>query len=167
MTPHTAQSPTPTATRWLALIAVILALIGVGLAVWALVGSKSEPAASTPTTFTSQQTSDAKTRACGAFDIARKAITIQTNADLGPDPVAKEAVAANARLAIIGGGQFLLSRLDPATPPQIADAVRSFANNLEDIGMSQLLNVPNTDATLTSRLNDAQTTSQQLLDLCK
>jgi hypothetical protein len=31
-------------------------------------------------------------------------VQIQTNADLGPDPVARRAVAGNARLAIFGGG---------------------------------------------------------------
>jgi hypothetical protein len=167
-TSHSAQSSTPAFTRWLAPIALVLALIAVGLAGWALAGSKKEPAATaTPTTFTAQQTGDAKKRACDAFDVARKAVTIQTNSDLGPEPVAKEAVAANARLAILGGGQFLLSRVDPATPPEIADALRAFGNNLQNIGMSQLLNIPNTDPALTGQLNDAQTSSQQILDMCK
>jgi hypothetical protein len=161
-----AKSMKPTQAGWFAPVALVLAVIAVGLAGWSLVRSNSAPAADAPT-FTSQQTADAKTRACGAFDIVRTSVTMQTNADLGPDPVAKEAVAANARLAIIGGGQFLLSRLDPAAPPQIADAVRSFANNLQEIGMNQLLNVPNTDPALAGRLNDAQASSQQITDLCK
>jgi hypothetical protein len=162
-----AKSTTLTSAGWFAPVAMALAVIAVGLAGWALVRSNSEPAAATPPTFTSQQTADAKTQACGAFDTVRKVVTIQTNFDLGPDPVAKGAVAANARLAILGGGQFLLSRLDPAAPPQLADAVRSFANNLEDIGMDQLLNMQNTDPVLAGRLNDAQTSSQQITDLCK
>jgi hypothetical protein len=163
---HT-KSTKSTPAGWFAPVALLLAVIAVGLAGWSLVRGNSEPAAAAPPTFTSQQTSDAKTRTCGAFDTVRKAVTIQTNSDLGPDPVAKEAVAANARLAILGGGQYLLARLDPATPPQIADPVRLFANNLLDIGMNQLLNVPNTDPALAGRLNDAQTSSQQIIDLCK
>ena len=102
-----------------------------------------------------QQSDDAKAGVCGAFDMVRKAVSMQTNADLGPDPVAREAVAANARLATLGGGEYLLSRLDPATPPELADAVRSFANNLQDIGMNQLVGVPNTDPTIASRLREA------------
>jgi hypothetical protein len=97
----------------------------------------------------------------------RKAVSLQTNADLGPDPVAKEAVAANARLATLGGGEYLLSRLDPATPPELPGAVRSFANNLQDIGMNQLVGVPNTDPALAARLSEAQKASTQIAELCK
>ena len=50
---------------------------------------------------------------------------LQTHADLGPEPVALAAVAGNARLALFGGGQYLLNSLDSATPPELADAVRS------------------------------------------
>jgi hypothetical protein len=167
MTSSHTKSTKPTPAGWFAPVALVLAVIAVGLAGWSLVRSNSEPAAGAPPTFTSQQTADAKTRACGTFDTVRKSVTMQTNSDLGPDPVAKEAVAANARLAVLGGGQYLLSSLDPATPPQIADAVRSFANNLQDIGMNQLLSVPNTDPALAGLLNDAQTASQQITDLCK
>ena len=48
------------------------------------------------------ESDDAKTRVCAAFDTVRKAVSVQTNAELGPDRVAKEAVAANARLATRG-----------------------------------------------------------------
>jgi len=74
-------------------------------------------------------------------------------------------VAANARPATLGGGEYLLSRLDPATPPELADAVRSFANNRHDIGMNQLVGVPNTDPTAAARLSEAQASSQQIVGL--
>jgi hypothetical protein len=76
-------------------------------------------------------------------------------------------VAANARLATLGGGEYLLSRLDPATPSELADPVRSFANNLQDIGMNQLVGLPNTDPTVAARLSEAQAASQQITDMCK
>jgi hypothetical protein len=34
----------------------------------------------------------------------------------------------NARISLYDGGQYLLARLDPATPPELADAVKKFAN---------------------------------------
>lgn len=92
---------------------------------------------------------------------------MQTNIDMGPDPVAREAVAANARLATLGGGEYLLSRLDPATPPELANAVRSFANNLQDVGLNQLVGMPNTDPTVAALLNEAQAASTQITDMCK
>ena len=77
-------------------------------------------------------------------------------------------MAANARLATLGGGQFLLSRLDGAdVSTELADAVRSFANNLEYIGMGQLAGAPGDDPAQTNRMNDAQTTSTKISDLCK
>ena len=39
---------------------------------------------------------EAGARICGAFDTVRNAVSLQTNADLGADPVAVQAVAANS-----------------------------------------------------------------------
>jgi hypothetical protein len=114
-----------------------------------------------------QQSDDAKAGVCAAFDMVRKAVSTQTNIDLGPDPVAREAVAANARLATLGGGAYLLSRLNPATPRELLDAVRSFANNLQDIGLNQLVGASNTDPTVAALLNEAQSASRQIADMCK
>jgi hypothetical protein len=155
------QPAMQTPTRWVAPAALAIAVIAIGIAIWAPVRPTGEPAINT------QPSDDAKAHVCAAVDTVRKAVSMQTNADLGPDPVAKEAVAANARLATLGGGEYLLSRLDPATPPELADPVRSFANNLQDIGMKQLVGVPNTDPGLAAQLSDAQAASQQIADLCK
>ncbi len=155
------QPASPTPSRWVAPAALLIAAIAIGVAIWALVRTPGEAAVN------AQQSDDAKASVCVAFDMVRKAVSVQTNADLGPDPVAKEAVAANARLATLGGGEYLLSRVDPATPPELADAVRSFANNLGDIGMNQLVGVPNTDPTVAARLSEAQAASQQIADICK
>ncbi len=105
------------------------------LAVWSLVRAAAGDQADRAD---SGQPGDAKTQVCDAFNTVRNAVSLQTNADLGKDRVAKQAVAANARLATLGGGQFLLSRLTDAVPTDLADAVRSFANDLEYIGMGQL-----------------------------
>jgi hypothetical protein len=150
-----------TPSRWVGPAALVIAVVAIGLAIWALVRTPGEPAVN------AQQSGDAKARVCVAFDTVRKAVSVQTNADRGPDPVAKEAVAANARLATLGGGEYLLSRLDPTTAPELADAVRSFANKLQDIGMNQLAGVPNTDPALAARLSEAQAGSQQIADMCK
>jgi hypothetical protein len=158
----------PTRSRWVAPAALVIAVIAVGIAIWAVVRSPGEPARSPgEPAVNAQQSGDAKGRVCAAFDMVRNAVSIQTNSDLGPDPVAREAVAANARLATLGGGEYLLSRLDPATPPELADAVRSFANKLQEIGMNQLIGVPNTDPTVAALLNEAQAASQKITDLCK
>jgi hypothetical protein len=173
MSPEVA--PNTSSPRWLAPAALVVAVVAVALAIWALVRPTEESAASAQQatvapqapTETGQPSDAAKANACTAFDTVSKAVSMQTNADLGPDPVAKEAVAANARLATLGGGEYLLSRLTPDTPGDVADAIRAFANNLQEIGMNQLVGVPNTDAALAKRLSDAEAANKQIAELCK
>jgi hypothetical protein len=159
----------PTRSRWVAPAALVIAVFAIGIAVWSLVRLPGESDNVQQSAVDNARLSpdDAKARACVAFDTVRKAVSMQTNADLGPDPVAREAVAANARLATLAGGEYLLSRLDPGLPLELADALRSFANNLQDVGMYQLAGVPNTDPILTAKMSDAQSASQQLTDMCK
>lgn len=154
----------PTQWRRVALGALAIAVVALGMATWALVRSAGEP---TSTTGSAAHSAGTKEHVCGAFDIVRKAVSVRTNANVGSDPVAREAVAANARLATFGGGDYLLSRLDPATPPKLADAVHSFANNLQEIGMNQLAGVPDTDPAVAVLLRDAQAASDQIAVMCK
>ncbi len=113
------------------------------------------------------QPADAKVRACGAFDTVTKAVSLQTHIDLGQDPVPQAAIAGNARLALFGGGQYLLNRLDSATPAELADAVRQFANDLQDIGMNALAGVANDVPEQSARLADAEGLRKRITELCK
>ena len=51
-------------------------------------------------------------------------------------------MAANARLAMFGGGSYLLAHIDPATPDDLAAAAKSFANGLQDIAVYALAECP-------------------------
>ena len=106
---------------------LIVALAAVGVAAWAIVMAWPEKEGT-------QLSAESKQKVCAAFDTVSRAVQLQTHANLGPDPIAQTAVASNARLALIGGGEYLVSRLDDQTPPDFADAVRSFANNLKTSG---------------------------------
>ena len=146
--------------RWAALVALLIAIVAVALAIWALMSASSKAPATA-------LAGDPKMRVCTAFATVSNAVNLQTHADLGPDPVAGSAVAGNARLALVGGGQYLLSRVDSATPPELADAVRSFGNVLQDIGMNALAGETNTDATQAARLAEGDATRKQIVDLCR
>lgn len=150
-------------TNQLVIAALVIAVAALAVAVWALVSSPSSETSSAP----ADQPTDPKARVCAAFDLVRNAVSLQTNANLGDDPVAVQAVAANARLATLGGGQFLLSRLDGDVPSDLAGEVRTFATNLEYIGMSQLAGAPGNDPTQTTRMNDAQAASTRITELCE
>ena len=158
---RTPQKIRPDAPRWLAPVALLIAVVAVALAIWALMSASSKaPAAA-------KLAGDPKMRVCTAFDTVSKAVQLQTHLDLGPDTVPQMTVAANARLALVGGGQYLLSRLDSATPPELADAVRSFANDLQEIGINALAGVSNDDPVQAGRITDGDATRKQLVDLCK
>lgn len=118
-------------------------------------------------TATAQQTADAKARVRTAFNTVRIAVSLQTHADGGSDPVAVNAVAANARLSMAAGGAYLLGRLDAATPPPLAAAVRSFAEDLQDIAMNALAGVSNDDPAQAARLRHAEAASARVAELCK
>lgn len=170
-TASTAVAGTQSRTGWIAPLALLVAVSAVGLAGWALI---NPPAASVPAPPASAAQpapvpgrSGDKTQVCAAFHTVRNAVGLQSNANLGPDPVARTAVAANARMAALGGGTYLQAQLTTATPDDLSKAVRNFAIDLQDIGMKQLSGVPNNDAAMTAQLNDAQDASVRISELCK
>ena len=131
---------------------------------WALL--RPAPAPSTAPA-SAEQTAQAKARACSAYTTVSTAVSLQAHANLGIELVAVQAVAANARLAMGDGGSYLLAHLDPATPPDLAAAMRSFADGLQDITMNALAGVTNDDPAQAARLRDAETASARVADLCK
>jgi hypothetical protein len=151
-------------SRWVPVIALLIALIAIAVAVWALL--RPPPTSTTPRA-TSQQTADAKGGACTAYKTVSTAVSLQTHAELGSDPVAVQAVAANARLAMAAGASYLLDRLDPATPPDLSAAIRSFATDLQDIAVNALAGVANDDPAQAGRLRDGEAASIRIGNLCK
>ena len=159
---HATSAPQTTRqnmSRWAAPVALLIAVVAVALAIWALMSAS-------PRAPETALAGDPKMPVCTAFDTVSKAVTLQTNADLGPDPVALEAVAGNARLALVGSG---ISAEPPrlGNPPELADAVRSFAGDLQDIGINLLAGVPTTDPSQATRVAEADAGRKQLVDLCK
>jgi len=142
---------------WVTLIALAIALVAVALGAWSLL--RPLKAGNTAPPVTDQQIADAKARACTASNTVGTAVSLQTHADLGGDPAAMQAVAANARLSMAAGGSYLLARLDPATPPALAAEIRSFADGLQDIVIHTMAGVSNDDPAQAARLNDGQAAS--------
>ena len=150
-------------SRWVAPAALVIAVVAVALAIWALVSASSTGSGNSGTALAG----DPKTRVCTAVGTVTKAVQIQTHNELGPDPVAQAAVAANARLALFGGGQSMLDTLDSETPAELANPVRSFGNALQEISMYALAGVANSDPAQSARLVEADSIRQQVADLCK
>lgn len=148
---------------WLAPLATVISLIAAALAIWALVKAPSHNAAQTGPVLTG----DPKATVCSAFQQVVTAVSLQTHTDLGQEPVPMMAVAGNARLALLGGGSYLLSRIPAGTPPELANEVRGFATSLEQIGMNYLAGVPDTDQGQINLQADSQGASSKIVNLCK
>lgn len=159
-------------------LALVVALVAVGLAAWALTrepkSSESAQAEQTPSStasvFSGDVTSDPKGSICQAFNLVR--VGVQANTNLKPpggpeDVTGALAVAANARLSLSEGGAYMLSRLEPDTPQDLTDAVRKFANQLMDIGARSIAGIPNSDPDQAARLKDADASSAAVANLCK
>ena len=151
-------------SRWAAPAAVLIAVIAMALAVWAVLRPVR---ANNPASPTAQQIAAAKERACAAYAAVRTAVLLQTHADPGTNSVAVQAVAANARLAMDGGGSYLLGHLDPATPPQLAESIRSFATDLQELAIYALAGAGNDDPGQVARVHDGEALSTKIADLCK
>jgi hypothetical protein len=146
-------------------IALILAIAALAVAGWTLYRAEySKPS------YSDTQRAEAKGRVCTAMDLVRRGVSLNTNLQPagGPgDVTGSMAVAANARVSLYDGGQFLLAKLDPATPSDLAEAVHTFANNLMDIGAAATAGAQNSDPEQAARLKDADAVNATITELCK
>jgi hypothetical protein len=146
-------------------ITAIIAVTALGLAGWALLRSGS----AADQHYSDSQRADAKTRVCDAFQLVRRGVKLNTSIPVpgGPeDVVGTLAVGANARLSAYAGGLYLLDRLDPATPKELADEVRGFADLLTDIGASATAGASDADPDQAARLKSADAANTKLGELC-
>jgi hypothetical protein len=149
--------------RGQALAALVIAVIAAALAVAAWFRPTHEGAAGTY-----PQSGDAKTNLCSASTVVRQGVVTNTHLANpgGNDRTGQLAVAANARLALLGGGAYLRERLaaNPGAPPDLAQAVNAMANTIEQLGVNYLANVPN-EAQVPLR-HDVDSEIAQLNKLC-
>jgi hypothetical protein len=156
-------------SRLLTFSALAIALIATGLAIvgWfrPTLPPASAPAASP--TYTEQQISEAKTRACKAFETVDKGVTLQTNGEASSDPAMAKAQGANARLATISGGWYLKARLDPATPAELSTAIQHLSEVLLDLGASYEAGVKDDDPAQAAQKSETNSTFSRVAELCK
>ena len=166
-------SPSPGPSRWPTFLALALALVASGLAIVGWFRPTPPPAAppSKTPTYTEQQISDARTRACAAVDTAHKGVVLQSGANkqdaVSSDPALAEGQAANARLSIISGSWYLRDHLDPATPQPLADTIRHLSAVMLDIGANYLAGARDADQAQSTLLSDGDSTFAHALELCK
>lgn len=155
----------PKSPRWIAPAALVVAVLAAAGAGWAL--AKPVPMASG-----TGPVADPKAQVCTAFTTVSTAVSMQTkrapSPDLGPiTPVAAEAIAANARLAMSGGASYLLEQLPSNAPEELATQVRAFASNLNGLAVNALAGIPNDKEPQAGLLVSAENTNKKIVELCK
>jgi hypothetical protein len=157
--------PSGRASRWPMFAALAIAAIAVAVAIttW----FRPAPQTALPT-FTDRQTAQAKSNICTAYTTAHQAVVRNTHlADPNPnDPAGQLAIAANARLALLGGGAYLRDRVaaQPAIPADLAQAVQSLADTIEQLGVAYL--AASTPIVLDPLRHDLDSQVTQIKKLC-
>lgn len=120
------------ASKWPTYAALVLATIAVVLAGLAYFRPAHNASVA-------QQGGDAKKNVCSAYADAHKAVVINTHLE-SQNPDLQLAIAANARLALIGSGVYLRDRLEANTgaPADLVTAANTFANTIEQLGINYL-----------------------------
>jgi hypothetical protein len=150
-------------------ITLVVAVAAAALSGWLLVRLAREGTPDVPN-YSGEQRADAKQKICAATNLVRKGVSLNTNLQPpgGPEDVTGTlAVVANARISLYDGGQYLLARLDPATPTDLSDAVKKFGDLLMDIGANATAGSQNSEPAQAARLKDADATNATIAQLCK
>lgn len=161
-----AAAPSKGLPPWATLAALVLAVAGVILGVIGLFLPKGGPGK-----FSDDQRNDAKTAICAAQSTVRQATGINTNMvnPVPGDPAGELAVAANARLALYGGGGFLHNQLEatPATPADLAKAVGDMATTMQTLSINYLAGASPNDSVQAPLRDNLKAEIAELDNLCQ
>ncbi|HME80349.1 MAG TPA: hypothetical protein VKI00_33200 [Mycobacterium sp.] len=133
-------SPLPPAafgrpSRWPTFVTLAIALLGVavGFVGWFRPAPHNNQPPPKPT-YTDQQVASAKADVCAAFAKLERAVTVVNAVPNGSNANEQLASATGTRQVFDVFSRYLLAKLaeEPATPPDLATAVRNQANSLQD-----------------------------------
>ncbi|MCV7193767.1 hypothetical protein [Mycolicibacterium brumae] len=136
----------------MAFLACVIGVIG-----WFRPVSAPPPTDPAPT-YTAAEVQAAKDKVCDAFELVDKALRITTNADGGEDVALRQALAANARLALVASAQSLKGSSTSASPPSLAETVADFESSAIDLALRYLAGGSRED----SELLQAKATTEAL-----
>lgn len=164
-------TPAPRPSRWPTFAALAIALLATALAIvgWFRPSVPHQSASPAGLSFSPQQVSDAKTRACDAADTVHKGALLHsgTGTQQSSDPAMAEAQAADGRLAVISGGWYLRDHLSPATPKTLTDAVQQLAQVMLDLGANYLAGAKNADPGQAALIGEGNSAFARVQELCR
>lgn len=154
--------------RWVAYTALAIAVVALGLAIGAWFRPvPMKPPAAPP--YSAQQVADAKVTVCSAYDQVRKAGDTAGQRNAGSDPTSILTVATSTRQVLDSGSRYLTTKLsaEPATPPDLAAAVRKLAEVYQEMTVDYLDGLSNSDPQLAPLLKAGDQAHSTIQDLCR
>lgn len=123
--------------RWptVAWLGALTLVAGVAVVGWLRPTHNHKPDPAAPT-FTDQQIASARSTLCTAFGNVDHALDLADARSSGSsDPTAQLSVATSTRQVLDAGSRYLLAKLteEPATPPDLAAAIRKQASAYQDV----------------------------------
>jgi hypothetical protein len=161
---HASPSKLP---LWLAIAALVLAILGVAGAAYGYFYPNEDAAAAGK--YSDQQRNDAKKHICETFKIVDRAVVRNShlkNPDNG-GPIGALSVATAQRFAFYDGGAFLRDRVaaEPATPKDLADNANALGTQLEELSIGYLAGAQDfAQDELRQNLDDK---IKKIVELCK
>ena len=153
--------------RWPTLITLVIALAGVaiGFVGWFRpVPNHAQPPAKP--TYTDQQVAEAKAKVCAAFEKLDRALRVANALPSGADTLV---TALNIRQVFDVGSRHLLATLteEPATPADLATAVRKQGSTLEEAVIDYQRGFSNSDPEMRPVVEANTAATNTIRQLCK
>jgi len=128
-----------------------------------------KPSASPAPTYTDQQVANAKANVCAAFEKVQHAVDLANTHVGSTDYATQLAAAALTHEALDAGSRYLLTKLteEPATPPDLAAAVRNEANAEQEALIGYLNGLPASDPQMQPAVNASNEATATVRRLCK
>jgi hypothetical protein len=151
-----------------AALAIALVALAVGVVGWFRPASHSDQPQPKPT-FTDQQVANAKTNVCAAFEKVHNAVDLAHSHAGSADYNTQLTAAALTNLALDAGSRYLLTKLaeEPATPPDLATAVRNEANAEQEALIGYLNGLPASDPQMQPAVSASDEATATVRRLCK
>jgi hypothetical protein len=166
-TPPVAPTAFGRPSRWptFAVLAIALIALAIGFVGWFRPVPHTSPPPSKPT-YTEQQTADAKAKVCAAVEKFDRAVTVGNSLPRDSDTLV---TAINSRQIFDVFSRHLLATLaeEPATPTDLANAVREEASTLEEVVIAYQDGLSNSDPELKPVLDASSAAANTIQKLCK
>lgn len=159
----------PSPNRWAIFASLVIALAAITLAIGCWFRPPPSSQAPFKPTYTDQQVTQAKSAVCAASSKVDHALDLADAEPVSSDRTEQLAVAALSRVTFEAGSRYLLTTLakEPATPSDLATAVRNEADSLQELLVGFLNGIRNSDPAQEPAMNAANEARAKVQQLCK